>query len=76
MSSRFRWNTKVENEILDLGYLIDITDSTSLTLQYNTVTQDYQGARLRVYLRDDQGNFLGDRAWNHNEATDFQSLEG
>ncbi|OGO85538.1 MAG: ligand-gated channel, partial [Chromatiales bacterium RIFOXYA1_FULL_46_5] len=71
----FRWNTKVENEILDLGYLIDITDSTSLTLQYNTVTQDYQGARLRGVPADDQGNFLGDRAWNHNEATDFQSLE-
>ncbi len=71
----FRWNTKVENEILDLGYLIDITDSTSLTLQYNTVTQDYQGARLRGVPTDDQGNFLGDRAWNHNEATDFQSLE-
>jgi iron complex outermembrane receptor protein len=71
----FRWNTKVENEILDLGYLIDLTDSTSLTLQYNTVTQDYQGARLRGVPTDDQGNFLGDRAWNHNEATDFQSLE-
>jgi iron complex outermembrane receptor protein len=71
----FRWNTKVENEILDLGYLIDITDSTSLTLQYNTVTQDYQGARLRGVPTDDQGNFLADRAWNHNEATDFQSLE-
>lgn len=71
----FRWNTKVENEILDLGYLIDITDSTSLTLQYNTLTQDYQGARLRGVPTDDQGNFLGDRAWNHNEATDFQSLE-
>ncbi|KOO57135.1 ligand-gated channel [Rheinheimera sp. KL1] len=71
----FRWNTKVENEILDLGYLIDLTDSTSLTLQYNTLTQDYQGARLRGVPTDDQGNFLGDRAWNHNEATDFQSLE-
>ncbi len=71
----FRWNTKVENEILDLGYLIDLSDSTSLTLQYNTVTQDYQGARLRGVPTDDQGNFLGDRAWNHNEATDFQSLE-
>ncbi|KKL03396.1 TonB-dependent receptor [Rheinheimera mesophila] len=71
----FRWNTKVENDILDLGYLIDITDSTSLTLQYNTLTQDYQGARLRGVPTDDQGNFIGDRAWNHNEATDFQSLE-
>ena len=71
----FRWNTKVENDILDLGYLIDLADSTSLTLQYNTVTQDYQGARLRGVPTDDQGNFLGDRAWNHNEATDFQSLE-
>lgn len=71
----FRWNTKVENEILDLGYLIDITDSTSLTLQYNTLTQDYQGARLRGVPTDDQGNFLADRAWNHNEATDFQSLD-
>ncbi|MDF3123880.1 TonB-dependent receptor [Rheinheimera sp. 1928-s] len=71
----FRWNTKVENDILDLGYLIDLTDSTSLTLQYNTVTQDYQGARLRGVPTDDQGNFLGDRAWNHNEATDFQSLD-
>ena len=70
----FRQNTDVENQILDFGYAIDLTQDTVLTLQYTDVEQDYGGARLRGVVTDAQGNFLADRSWNHNESTDFQSL--
>ena len=43
----FRQNTDVENQILDFGYAIDLTQDTVLTLQYTDVEQDYGGARLR-----------------------------
>ena len=70
----FRQNTDVENQIIDLGYAIDLTQDTSLTLQYTDVEQDYGGARLRGVVTDAAGNFLADRSWNHNESTDFQRL--
>lgn len=70
----FRQNTNVENQILDFGYAIDLTQDTVLTLQYTDVEQDYGGARLRGVPADAQGNFLADRSWNHNESTDYQSL--
>lgn len=70
----FRQNTDVENQILDFGYAIDLTQDTVLTLQYTDVEQDYGGARLRGVPADAQGNFLADRSWNHNESTDYQSL--
>ncbi|MDP2714395.1 TonB-dependent siderophore receptor [Rheinheimera sp.] len=70
----FRQNTDVENQILDFGYAIDLTQDTTLTLQYTDVEQDYGGARLRGVVVDDNGNFLTDRSWNHNESSDFQLL--
>lgn len=70
----FRRNTDVENQILDFGYAIDLTQDTVLTLQYTDVEQDYGGARLRGVVTDAQGNFLADRSWNHNESSDFQRL--
>lgn len=70
----FRQNTDVENQILDFGYAIDLTQDTTLTLQYTDVEQDYGGARLRGVVVDNNGNFLTDRSWNHNESTDFQLL--
>jgi len=70
----FRQNTDVENQIIDLGYAIDLTQDTTLTLQYTDVEQDYGGARLRGVVTDAAGNFLADRSWNHNESSDFQLL--
>lgn len=70
----FRENTDVENEIIDLGYAIDLGQMTTLTLQYTDVEQRYGGARLRGVPADSEGNFIADRSWNHNEASDFQLL--
>ncbi|MFC4656764.1 TonB-dependent siderophore receptor [Rheinheimera marina] len=71
----FRQNTEVENDILDLGYQWLLTDKTSLLVQYQQLEQNYQGARLRGVPTDADGNFLTSRDWNHNEASDFQTLE-
>lgn len=71
----FRYNTEVENDIVDLGYQWLVSDQTSLLLQYQQLQQDYQGARLRGVPTDAQGNFLTSRNWNHNEKSDFQTLE-
>lgn len=70
----FRQNTDVENQIVDLAYAIDLTQDTTLTLQYTDVEQDYAGARLRGVVVDAAGNFLTEPSWNHNESTDFQRL--
>lgn len=71
----FRFNTEQTNKILDLGYAFDLGQTTEVILQYTDYSQEYQGARLRGVPVDDDGNFLTDRRWNHNEATDFQTLE-
>lgn len=71
----FRFNTEQTNKILDLGYAFDVGQNSDVTLQLTDYQQDYQGARLRGVPVDNNGNFITDRAWNHNEATDFQNLE-
>ena len=71
----FRYNTEQTNKILDLGYAFDIGSSSEVILQLTDYEQDYQGARLRGVPVDNDGNFVTDRKWNHNEASDFQRLE-
>lgn len=71
----FRVNTKIENNILDLGYAFDLTQDTTLTLQYTDIEQDYAGARIRGIYTDSNGHFVGSRHWNHNEKTDYQLLD-
>jgi len=71
----FRNNTQVENNILDLGYQWFISDKTSVLLQHQHLEQDYQGARLRGVPTDAAGHFLTAREWNHNEVSDYQTLE-
>ncbi|MEX1220535.1 MAG: TonB-dependent siderophore receptor [Idiomarina sp.] len=70
----FRYNTEQTNKILDLGYAFDMGNTTEVILQFTDYEQDYQGARLRGVPVDNNGNFVTDREWNHNEATDFQTL--
>lgn len=71
----FRYNTEQTNNVLDLGYAFDFGSSSEVILQLTDYQQDYQGARLRGVPVDDNGNFVTEREWNHNEATDFQDLE-
>ena len=71
----FRANTSSDNTIVDLGYTWLINSATELTTQYTYIEQELGGARLRGVPADDNGNFLTDISWNHNEATDFQNVE-
>lgn len=71
----FRFNTEQTNKILDLGYAIDVGNRSEVILQLTDYKQDYQGARLRGVPVDNDGNFVTKREWNHNEASDFQTLE-
>lgn len=70
-----RNNTDVRNRIIDLGYVWDLGDSTTVTTQFTDIIQHYGGARLRGIPTDDEGNFLADINWNANEASDYQDLE-
>lgn len=71
----FRANTKDENVILDAGLEFVPSPSTSLLAQLTYVDQTLSANRLRGVPADDDGNFLTDIRWNHNEPTDFQRLE-
>lgn len=70
----FRSNTSEDNTIVDLGYRFDFTDYTNLVLQYTHIDQELGGARLRGVPVDENGNFIADISWNHNEETDYQSV--
>ena len=73
-SDNFRWNADNETLILDAGLRTDF-DFGTLTLQATRYDIDLGGNRLRGVPTDDDGNFLADRRWNHNEATDFLRLQ-
>ncbi|WP_394221662.1 TonB-dependent siderophore receptor [Alteromonas gracilis] len=69
----FRDNSDSQVFILDTGYTYEIQDHL-LTLQYTHYSQDLGGNRLRGVPVGDNGNFLVDPDWNHNEASDFLNL--
>ena len=71
----YRYNTDVRNRIIDTGYAVDLSDATSVTLQFSDIKQHYAGARLRGIPADANGNFIADMRWNANEASDFQQLD-
>ncbi|APP77226.1 ligand-gated channel [Xanthomonas vesicatoria ATCC 35937] len=70
----FRWNTDSQSQIGDASLAFDVGDTGELTLQYTDITQNLGGNRLRGVPVDDNGNFLTDRRWNHNEPTDFLDM--
>ncbi|WP_283709120.1 TonB-dependent siderophore receptor [Pseudoalteromonas prydzensis] len=70
----FRENTSEDNTIIDLGYRFDFSDDTNLVLQYTHIDQELGGARLRGVPVDENGHFIADISWNHNEATDYQTV--
>lgn len=71
----FRFNTVDENVILDTSIAFVPSSRTSLLFQATYVDQELAANRLRGVPVDDDGNFLTDIRWNHNEPTDFQNLE-
>lgn len=70
----FRWNTDSQSQIGDASVAFDLGDTGELTLQYTDITQNLGGNRLRGVPVDNDGNFLTDRRWNHNEPTDFLDM--
>jgi len=71
----FRDNADALNQQVAGGLLLDVTRDTSVTTMFDFVRQDLGGHRLRGVLADDDGNFIVDRDFNTNEASDFQDLE-
>jgi len=71
----FRVNAGAENLIGDLGLGVALNDRTDLTLQASVYDQTLPANRLRGVPVDLNGNFLTDITWNHNEPTDFATLE-
>lgn len=70
----FRWNTDAQSTIGDVGIAFDVGQTGELTLQYTDVTQNLGGNRLRGVPADDDGRFLADVRWNHNEPTDYLDM--
>ncbi|MFT2091521.1 TonB-dependent siderophore receptor [Paraglaciecola sp. 2405UD69-4] len=69
----YRDNVEEDNLIVDLGYAWDVSDDSTLTLQYTHF--DQLGERLRGVPIDENGNFLTYIAWNSNEPDDDQDFE-
>lgn len=70
----FRENTKLENQIADLGYMYEFKNH-ELTLQYTKTKQDFQGARLRGITVDENGDPIASLNFNFNEKSDFQNVD-
>lgn len=71
----FRDNAELLNQQIGAGLLYEMSDATRLTGTVDYINQDLGGHRLRGVLADDNGNFVVDRTFNTNEASDFQDLE-
>ena len=69
-----RVNTASSTRIYDAGVAFELPFA-ELILQATRYEQDLDGNRLRGVPVDDDGNFLTDRRWNHNEVSDFLDLE-
>ncbi len=60
--------------VADVGLAADLGFGR-LILQGTRYDQNLAANRLRGVPADDDGNFLADRRWNHNEPTDFLDLD-
>lgn len=69
----FRFNASSETLIADGGLAYDF-GRAKLTVQATRYDQELDANRLRGVPADDEGNFLANRRWNHNEPTDFLNL--
>ncbi len=71
----FRFNTGRESRIGDASLAVDVGDTGELLVQYTDLSQDLAANRLRGVPVNDDGVFLTDIGWNHNEPTDFLDME-
>ncbi|WP_052481262.1 TonB-dependent siderophore receptor [Gilvimarinus agarilyticus] len=70
----FREHTTNDNDQGDLGFIWQPATDTSVQLKYSFVDQTLGANRLRGVPVNEDGEFLVDPTWNHNEPTDFLSL--
>ncbi|KAF1722261.1 TonB-dependent siderophore receptor [Pseudoxanthomonas wuyuanensis] len=70
-----RWNADSQSLIGDASIAVDVGQTGELILQYTDITQNLGGNRLRGVPVNDNGYFLTDRRWNHNESTDFLDMK-
>ena len=71
----FRNNADMANTEVAGGLLFNLGDDSTLTTVFDYIKQDLGGHRLRGVPVDDDGNFIVDRSYNANEASDYQDLE-
>ncbi|MEM9315220.1 MAG: TonB-dependent receptor [Pseudomonadota bacterium] len=70
-----RFNSGDEVSIYDFGVKFALPAETNMVLQATRYEQDLDANRLRGVPVTDDGLFIADRRWNHNEPTDFLNLE-
>ncbi|MDO3380785.1 TonB-dependent siderophore receptor [Gilvimarinus algae] len=71
----FRKHTTNDNDQGDLGFIWQPGMDTSVQLKYSFVEQTLGANRLRGVPVDEDGEFLVEPTWNHNEPTDFLTLD-
>lgn len=70
----WRWNADSQSRIADAALAFDMGKTGELVLKFTDITQNLGGNRLRGVPVNDNGVFLTDRRWNHNEPTDFLDM--
>ena len=70
----FRFNAASRTMIADAGLSFD-SGPVRVDVQATRYDQELDANRLRGVPVDDNGEFLTDRRWNHNEPSDFLNLE-
>lgn len=70
----FRFNASSAITIADAGVSYD-PGPVKIVLQAIKIVQDLDGNRLRGVPVDNDGRFIADRRWNHNEPDDFLNLD-
>ncbi|MEM6544890.1 MAG: TonB-dependent receptor [Pseudomonadota bacterium] len=70
-----RFDAGDDVSIFDFGVKYLLPGETNLVVQATRYEQELDANRLRGVPVTDDGVFIGDRRWNHNEAEDFLNLE-
>ena len=70
----FRFNAASRTTIADAGFSFD-PGPVRVDIQATRYDQELDANRLRGVPVDDDGEFLTDRRWNHNEPSDFLNLK-
>jgi iron complex outermembrane receptor protein len=70
----FRFNAASRTMIADAGLSFD-PGPIRVDIQATRYDQELDANRLRGVPVDDDGEFLTDRRWNHNEPTDYLNLQ-